>query len=160
MLLYPFERLTEAAKKTLILAQGESQSAHHTWVGTEHLGIALASQRGTVAGETLARIGVSEQDVRLRVAAILSRNENIVTAPIIPTARTKKVIEMSFRVAQHAGSENVWTDHILTALLAEGEGIAAHILVECGADYDLVRTTAGQVRQEGIDESSGHGIGA
>ena len=151
--MYPFERFTDAAKETLTEAQREAERSHHSYIGTEHLMIALVTQRGTIAGETLAQIGVTEEHVRARVAAIIGRNERIIIQQIIPTSRTKKVIEMSFELAQHAGSDTVATDHLLLGLLVEGEGIAAHVLVDAGASEEAVRAGAAQVREAGISES-------
>lgn len=153
--MYPFERFTEAAKRTLTVAQQESELMHQGYVGTEHLLIALAGQDATVAGETLGRIGVSEIAVRARVKEVVGSEVRVITTQIIPTSRTKRVVETSFREARAAGSKMVWTDHILLALIDEGEGVAAHVLAELGATMDLVRTTTAQVRAEGIDESRG-----
>jgi ATP-dependent Clp protease ATP-binding subunit ClpC len=52
---YPFERFSEDAKKVLTVSQEEAQRAHHSYIGTEHLLVALlrvedegeASGRGT-----------------------------------------------------------------------------------------------------------------
>ena len=156
--MYPFERFTDAAKETLASAQREAERSHHSYIGTEHVLIALVTQGRTIAGETLARMGVTEEHVRGRVAAILGQNERIIIQQIIPTSRTKMVIEASFKVAQQEGSDTVATDHLLLGLLVEGEGIAAHVLVDAGASEDVVRTVAARVRSEGISESTGtHG---
>lgn len=151
--MYPFERFTDAAKETLTGAQREAERSHHGYVGTEHLLIALVTQRGTIAGETLAQIGVAEEHVRARVAAILGQNERIIIQQIVPTSPTKKVIEASFDVARRAGSETVATDHLLLGLLVEGEGTAARVLVDAGASEEVVRAVAAQVRKAGITES-------
>ena len=149
---YPFERLTEASKSVLILAQEESEHMSLGYIGSELLLLALLRQRGSVAGETLARIGLAENEVRRRVEEVMS--PNTVSGPIHPTPRTKKVIEMSFREARSAGSETVGTDHILLALIDEGEGIAAHLLRELGASAEVVRRTVDAVRVEGLDEAA------
>lgn len=153
--LYPFERFTDAAKETLTTAQQEAEQSQHSYIGTEHLLIALVTQRGTVASETLARLGVTEEHVRARVAAILGQNERIIIQHIIPTSRTKQVIELSFEVARQAGSETVATDHLLLGLLTEGEGVAAHVLVDARATEEAVRAVAAEVREDGISESTG-----
>jgi ATP-dependent Clp protease ATP-binding subunit ClpC len=35
--MYPFERFSEAAKRTLTLAQEEAERSRHSYIGTEHL---------------------------------------------------------------------------------------------------------------------------
>lgn len=150
--MYPFERFTEASKQALTMAQEESERMRHGYIGTEHLLIALVRQRATVAGEALARLGVAEGDVRERVDEIVGSEVRVVVTQIIPTARAKKVIQMSFREARNATSTMVWTDHILLALMLEGEGVAAHVLDELGPTIDEVRATSATVRANGVDE--------
>ena len=152
--MYPFERFSEAAKSTLTLAQEESERMHHGYVGTEHLLLAVVQQDATIAGEALARMGVRAVAVRTRIQQVIGSDVRVLTGRIIPTARTKKVIEMSFREARAAGSGVVRTDHILLALMEEGEGVAAHVLAELGVTADEVRTTIEQVHASGIDESA------
>ena len=57
--------------------------------------------------------------------------------PITP--RTKKVLELSLREARHLGHAAIGTEHLLLALVREGEGVAARILVEFDATPDRVR---------------------
>ncbi|HKF78310.1 MAG TPA: Clp protease N-terminal domain-containing protein, partial [Candidatus Dormibacteraeota bacterium] len=47
--MYPFERFTERAKKVLALAQEEAETAHHGYIGTEHLLIALVREANGLA---------------------------------------------------------------------------------------------------------------
>ena len=152
--MYPFERFTDAAKVTLTIAQREAEEAFTSNVGTEHLLIALLSQRDTVAGTTLARIGVREDDVRSRITAILGANERVVIQHLIPTSRVKTVVEKSFEAALHAGSAAVATDHLLLGLLGVGDSIAARVLVDAGATAEVVRTVSAEVRESGVSEPS------
>jgi ATP-dependent Clp protease ATP-binding subunit ClpA len=48
------------------------------------------------------------------------------------TPRSKKVLELSLRQALRLGHNYIGTEHILLALVAEGEGLAAAILVQEG----------------------------
>lgn len=138
----------------LTLAQEESERQHHRFIGTEHLLLAMAQQGATIAGEILARIGVSEAAVRARIEQLIGSANRADVAQIIPTERTKKVIEMGFHEARAAGSNVVTTDHILLALIDEGEGIAAHVLSDLGATGDVVRSTRDALLREGVTEET------
>ncbi|MBV8528121.1 MAG: NDP-hexose 4-ketoreductase, partial [Candidatus Dormibacteraeota bacterium] len=127
--MYPFERFTDAAKEMLTLAQQEAERSQHSYIGTEHLLLAMTRQSGAIASVVLMRLGVAHDDVRERIVAVLGREERIVIQQIIPTSRVKRVIEMAFAGAQQQDSRVVATDHVLIALALEGEGIAAHVLV-------------------------------
>jgi ClpA/ClpB-like protein len=124
---YPFDRFSDSAKKVLTLAQEEAERSHHSYIGTEHLLLALLSQESE-ASDILSELGVETQEVRHVLKAVLGRAERLNIQRIIPTSRVKKVIEIAFRTAEAEGSTSVTPIHLLLALLGEGEGIAAHIL--------------------------------
>src|SRR5579872_2481630 len=135
--MYPFERFTEDAKRVLTLAQQEAERSRHSYIGTEHLLLALLRQPG-VAQNVLSSMGVQEAEVRKAVALVLGRDERILIQQIIPTSRVKRVIEISFEQARLMGSNFVDTGHLLLGLVLEGEGIAARVLEDLGAAADRV----------------------
>src|SRR5256885_4488019 len=74
---------------------------------------------------------------------------------IIPTSRVKKVIEISFEEARRMGNNYVGTEHLLLGLLIEGEGIAAHVLEDLGANLEKVRGEIDRLLHEsGLDEEA------
>ena len=137
--LYPFERFTERAKKVLTLAQEEAERSHHSYIGTEHLLLGLLREGEGLAAKVLNNLGVEINKVRSTIELVLGRNERIIIQQIIPTSRVKKVIEISFEEARRMGNNYVGTEHLLLGLLIEGEGIAAHVLEDLGANLEKVR---------------------
>ncbi len=137
--MYPFERFTERAKKALSLAQEEAERSHHSYIGTEHLLLALLREDEGLASKVLHNLGVEVGKVRQAIESIVGRNERIIVQQIIPTSRVKKVIEISFEEARRMGHNFVGTEHLLLGLLREGEGIAAHVLEDLGATTDRVQ---------------------
>jgi hypothetical protein len=134
---YPFERFDEDAKKVLTLAQTEAERSHHSYIGTEHLLLALL-RSDSDASRLLQHLGVEEETVRATIEKVLGRNERIIIQQIIPTSRVKKVIELSFAAAQREASPSVSPIHMLIALMEEGEGIAAHVLSDLGVTLAAV----------------------
>jgi ATP-dependent Clp protease ATP-binding subunit ClpC len=138
--LYPFERFSERATKVLMLAQEEAERSHHSYIGTEHLLLALLREGDGLAAKVLNNLGVEIDTVRQTIESLLGRDKGLtVLQQIIPTSRVKKVIEISFEEARRMGHNYVGTEHLLLGLLREGEGIAAHILEDLGATTDKVR---------------------
>lgn len=135
--MYPFERFDGDAKKALTLAQEEAARAHHNYIGTEHLLLGLVRAEGS-ASSILARLGVREDAVREAIERALGGMQEIAIRQIVPTSRVKKVIELSFETARREASPRVTTDHLLVALLEEGEGLAAHVLRDLGATLAAV----------------------
>jgi ATP-dependent Clp protease ATP-binding subunit ClpC len=153
--LYPFERFTERAKKVLTLAQEEAERSHHSYIGTEHLLLGLLREGEGLAAKVLNNLGVEIGKVRQTIESVLGRNERIIIQQIIPTSRVKKVIEISFEEARRMGNNYVGTEHLLLGLLIEGEGIAAHVLEDLGANLEKVRGEIDRLLHEsGLEEEA------
>lgn len=136
--MYPFERFSERAKKTLTLAQEEAERSHHSYIGTEHLLLGLLRETEGDAAEVLRELDIEVDAVRRTIASVLGRSERILIRQIIPTTRVKMVIEIAFDEARRMGHDQVDTGHLLMALVIEGEGIAAHVLEDLGAPAERV----------------------
>ena len=153
--MYPFERFTERAKKVLTLAQEEAERSHHSYIGTEHLLLGLLREGEGLAAKVLNNLGVEINKVRATIESVLGRNERIIIQQIIPTSRVKKVIEISFEEARRMGNNYVGTEHLLLGLLIEGEGIAAHVLEDLGANLEKVRGEIDRLLHEtGLEEEA------
>ncbi|MGI8848058.1 MAG: ATP-dependent Clp protease ATP-binding subunit [Candidatus Dormibacteria bacterium] len=153
--MYPFERFTERAKKVLTLAQEEAERSHHSYIGTEHLLLGLLREGEGLAAKVLNNLGVEINKVRSTIESVLGRNERIIIQQIIPTSRVKKVIEISFEEARRMGNNYVGTEHLLLGLLIEGEGIAAHVLEDLGANLERVRAEIERLLHEsGLEEEA------
>jgi len=153
--LYPFERFTEKAKKVLTLAQDEAEKSHHSYIGTEHLLLGLLREGDGLAAKVLANLGVEIDKVRTTIESVLGRNERIIVQQIIPTSRVKKVIEIAFEEAKRMNNTYVGTEHLLLGLLIEGEGIAAHVLEDLGANLEKVRTELdAQLKDQGVEDEA------
>jgi len=64
--------------------------------------------------------------------ATLPETRQAITVPATP--RTKKVLELALREAKRLGHNYVGTEHLLLALVREGQGVAAMVLTRLGAD--------------------------
>ena len=152
--MYPFERFTERAKKVLTLAQEEAERSHHSYIGTEHLLLGLLREGEGLAAKVLGNLGVEIGKVRQTIESVLGRNERIIIQQIIPTSRVKKVIEISFEEARRMGHNYVGTEHLLLGLLIEGEGIAAHVLEDLGANLEKVRAEIERLLHDSATEEA------
>jgi len=136
--MYPFERFTERGKAVLATAQDEAEDSGAGYIGTEHLLVALL-RVGGLAAQVLASLGAGPDRVRDTVDRRLDQFQADSHGRVVPTGRTKAVIELAIAEADRSGSAHVGTEHLLLALLDEGEGIGAQVLRELGMTSDLVR---------------------
>jgi ATP-dependent Clp protease ATP-binding subunit ClpC len=142
-----FERFTDRARRVVVLAQEEARGLNHNYIGTEHILLSLIHEGGGVAAEALRSLGISLEAVRQQVEEIIGRGFQEPTGPIPFTPRAKKVFELALREALAAKDSYIGTEHILLAIVREGEGVAAQIgegvaaqiLVKLGVDLDKVR---------------------
>ena len=145
-----FERYTEGARQTIVLAQDEARALQHNYIGTEHLLLGLGREGGTAA-EVLESLDITVEEVRAQVARLIGAGEQPPSGQIPFTPRTKKVLELALREALSLGHSYVGTEHILLGLVRENDGVAARILADFGADPELVRNRV--IRRVGGSEA-------
>jgi len=104
----------------------------------------LREQEG-LAARTLANLGVTTEEARSRVAAIVGEGDDVTTGQIPFTPRAKKVLELALRECHTLGHNYIGTEHILLGLVHENEGVGARILLDLGADANKVRDTVVQM---------------
>ena len=134
-----FERFTERARRVIVLAQEEATALNHNYIGTEHLLLGVIRDGDSIAARVLTSMGIGLDAVRQAVLDIIGRGQQVPTGHIPFTPRSKKVLELSLREALQFGTDYIGTEHILLALLREGDGVAAQVLVGAGLDLNQVR---------------------
>ena len=153
-----FGRFTERAQRALIYAQEEARNLGHNYVGTEHLLLGLLREGEGAAARVLKELGVDVDTVRNQVESLVGKGNYNFTEGFGYTPRTKRVMELSFYEARNLGHNYVGTEHLLLALIREGEGVAARILMECGVDLGYAREQIiKMLKEEGMEahQSSG-----
>jgi ATP-dependent Clp protease ATP-binding subunit ClpA len=136
-----FERFTDRARRSTVLAQEEARLLNHNYIGTEHILLGLIHEGEGVAARTLQALGISLAGVREEVEGIVGHGEEETEGHIPYTPRAKKVLELSLREALQLGHNYIGTEHILLGLIREGEGIGSQVLTRLGAELTLVRKT-------------------
>ncbi|MDK2871150.1 MAG: ATP-dependent Clp protease ATP-binding subunit ClpC [bacterium] len=135
-----YNYFTERARRVINNAAQEAKSLNHDYVGTEHLLLGLTKEKDSVAARVLDSLGISLDKVRQEIERIIGRGTEKVDMDQLPlTPRAKKVLELAVSEAQSMGHNYVGTEHLLLGLIKEGEGIAAQILINLGADLETVR---------------------
>jgi hypothetical protein len=134
-----FERFTDRARRVVVLAQEEARMLNHNYIGTEHILLGLIHEGDGVAARALESLGISLDAVRLQVEGIIGRGQEAPSGHIPFTPRAKKVLELSLREALQMGHNYIGTEHLLLGLIREGDGVAAQVLVQLGADLNSVR---------------------
>ena len=160
-----FERFTDRARRVVVLAQEEARMLNHSYIGTEHILLGLIHEGEGVAAKALESMDISLGAVREKVQEDIGQGQQNPPGHIPFTPRAKKVLELSLREALQLGHNYIGTEHILLGLIREGEGVAAQVLVQLGADLNRVRQTVIQLLSgyqggaQGGKETAGAGVG-
>ena len=127
------DRYTPQAKEALSLAVGVAESLNHGYVGTEHLLIGLLKEGTGVAAKVLEENGLEEERVMELVRQLIAPNPAIQTADrTFYTPRARRVIENSYREAVRFKAAQIGTEHLLIAILREGDCVALRLLNTLG----------------------------
>ncbi|CAD5325254.1 unnamed protein product [Arabidopsis thaliana] len=135
-----FERFTEKAIKVIMLSQEEARRLGHNFVGTEQILLGLIGEGTGIAAKVLKSMGINLKDSRVEVEKIIGRGSGFVAVEIPFTPRAKRVLELSLEEARQLGHNYIGSEHLLLGLLREGEGVAARVLENLGADPSNIRT--------------------
>ena len=125
-----FERFTNRARHTVVLAQEEARRLQHNYIGTEHILLGLLGEPDGVAGRVLTGFGISRDGVREEVAAAVGLGKATRSGHIPFTPRAKKTLELALREALQLHHNYIGTEHILLGVIREGDGVAAKILAQ------------------------------
>ncbi len=134
-----FEKFTERARKVVYLAQQEAARLGHNVVGTEHLLLGLVAEGEGIAAKTLEGMGIGMDKIRHEVERIIGSGQTNPFGEVPFTPRAKRVLELALDESRIMGHNYVGTEHVLLGLIREGEGIAAQVLKNLGADLEKVR---------------------
>jgi ATP-dependent Clp protease ATP-binding subunit ClpC len=136
-----FERFTDRARRVVVLAQEEGRMLGHNHIGTEHLLLGVLHEGENVAARALASLGISLDAMRQAIEGITGRGTRTVpeSGHIPFTPRAKKVLELSLRESLQLGDNYIGPEHILLALIREGDGVAPQVLVAAGVDLNRIR---------------------
>ncbi|WP_102693520.1 ATP-dependent Clp protease ATP-binding subunit [Rummeliibacillus pycnus] len=134
-----YNRFTQRAQKVLQLAQEEAIRMKHEAIGTEHILLGLIREGGGIAAKALEAIDVSSEMIEEGIEELVGMGTKNVGPIVHYTPRAKKVIELSVDESRKLGHSYIGTEHLLLALIREGEGVAARVLNNAGVSLNKAR---------------------
>jgi Clp amino terminal domain, pathogenicity island component len=134
-----FRRFTNPARRAVVLARDEARDLGHGFIGPEHLLLGLLREGESVAAMVLESLGISLRDARGQVEEITGHGQGTRTGHIPFTLHARTALELSLREALQLGHNWIGTEHLLLALLRDGEGVPARVLTGLGAGHPQVR---------------------
>ncbi|MFC4355411.1 ATP-dependent Clp protease ATP-binding subunit [Chryseomicrobium palamuruense] len=134
-----FNRFTQRSQKVLQLAQEEAIRLKHEAIGTEHILLGLIREGNGIAAKALEASNVDPKAIEEGIEELVGTGEKEVGPIVHYTPRAKKVIELSVDESRKLGHSYIGTEHLLLALIREGEGVAARVLSNVGISLNKAR---------------------
>ena len=122
-------KFTATAKNTLKQAAGEAGKLGHTYIGTEHLLLAMLGDRDSVAGNILSSRGIFYAPTHELIEELSGVGEKSVVDAGDMTPGLRRVIEASSSVAAKYGHTLIGTEDLLLSLVSERESVAVKLIV-------------------------------
>lgn len=130
-----FSKFSEEAQKALLLAKDEMVQLKHPYVGSEHLFLAILSNKKQFITNKLKSFDITYETFRdeiVRVVGMGSKSNNW----FLYTPLLKKIIENAIFDTKEKGIKEVGVEQLFLSMLEEGDGVAIRILIGMGIDID------------------------
>lgn len=148
-----FRRFTTPARTAVVMAQEAARDRNHSPIGTGHVLLGLvAAGDDDVAVRALGRLGVDRATVEGLVEARLAPPGRTAVKGHIPFGPdAKAALVEALRESRELGHDHIGSAHLLLALRAVDDGVAAQALEEAGVAQDDLRAAV----RELLDAASG-----
>ena len=127
------ERFTPRARAVVERFEEVARGLGHSFIGTEHILLALYSQPKSMAALILRERGLSASKAKEAVLEMVPSGEPSTTEVIALTPRAQDVMIGTMAEALKLGHNYIGTEHMLLALY-RNEGAARQVLEDAGLD--------------------------
>lgn len=136
-----FSNFTEKARIAISEAHDAAAQMGHNYIGSEHLLLGLIREGSGVAAKILEESGLKADAVTQKINEYIGTGAPLPQQTELPlTPRSKRILEMSAVEARRLGHKYIGTEHILMAIIRDGDGVAAKILSSSGIDFTNIYT--------------------
>lgn len=126
-------QFTDKAKTALALAEKAARGLRQSYVGSEHILLGLLKENTGVAATVLQNNGVDVTQLKEMIQELIVPESSVLIAEREGySPRAQRILEEAHKQAERFKSEKTGTEHILLALLKEGENVAVRLLNTMG----------------------------
>ena len=153
---------TEKAKQALKLARRIAAHLRHPYIGTEHILLGLLKESSGAAGQVLSGAGVTEEALMNMIRQLIAPEEDTLPgAEREYTPRARKILEDAQTEAKRFHEELTGTEHILIAILKDGECVGSRLLntmsIRLRELYTELLTSMGEKASDYREDTKGRG---
>ena len=155
--MYRFTGFTEKSNNAMNIAISAAQDMGHNYIGSEHVLFGLLSEGSGVAFNVLNKLGVTADAYEKLMREKIGTSTPTTLSAAYFTPRTKRILQMAKLAASKLGSNYVGTEHLLIAIIEDGESFAVRFLQMLGVEPQRVVNELSAALSEGyaVDKQSG-----
>ncbi len=131
--MYNSELFTKKANTVINKALLTAGRLGHTYAGSEHLLLSLASEQGSTAFSIIRSCGLSDEKILDKMIRLVGRGEASSIDMSAATPVFMRIIDGACTRAGASPSRPAGTEHLLAAILSEESSTAYTIIVDSGA---------------------------
>lgn len=134
---FPEHELRERCRTILTLASEEARRMAHDYVGVEHVFIALTREEDSLTSSLLLKAGHNPREVRSQIRAEVKQGDGTIDRELPMTHRLQVVLSLALLFAESDRVFQPSEQHLLMAMLQEGESLPVRKLVDLGFDVNF-----------------------
>ena len=153
-----FSNFTEKARISISEAHDAAAEMGHNYIGSEHLLLGLIREGSGVAAKALEKGGLTAEKVTEKINEYIGTGNPLPQDTELPlTPRSKRLLEISALEARRLNHKYIGTEHILMAIIRDGDGVAAKILESSGINLPAFYTETVRSIEGDVEIDSQHG---
>ena len=135
---YRFNGFTEKANNAMNLAISSAEEFGHDYVGSEHVMLGLLKEGTGVAYTVLNKLGITAEAYEKLIRERIGAGEPTSLSPDEFTPRTKRILQVAALAGAQLHNAYVGTEHLLIAIIEDGQSYAMRFLQVLGADPNRI----------------------
>lgn len=133
-----FERYTKKAASAISAAIETAGNMGHTYVGSEHMLLALLRENGCVASAVLKMNGIKESDLRQKLDFLVGSGNNVRLGEECITPALRRVLKSAVTISSEQNHRLAGTEQLLAAIIKDGSCSAASLIKQLGGNLNKI----------------------
>lgn len=133
-----FEEYTKQAKTALSLAKHISAELHQNYIGSEHILMGLLKEGTGLASKVLNMNKVTLENIKLLTEQLVAPMDSDINTSVAErdglTPRAARILSIAGDTARNFTAKTIGTEHILIAILREGDNTAVRLMNTIGVN--------------------------
>ena len=149
-------RFTQKAQNAINAACNFAREFGHTYIGSEHLLLGLASEQDGIAARLLDGLGVSCRQLKDTVSELTGVGTPTMVGAGDMTPRAKRILETAAEQARKYAQNYIGTEYLLVAILGERDCVAVRALESCGISVSDLKSSVSSFLGNASGEKATH----